>query len=535
MIINRPKIQRALVNLLISTVSIVIMLALLELGARCFLSSKIRGESFDLPNGETFPPLRLPKLDSDLTILAAGESSMLGEPYDPKLSIPQLLGSSLQQANPGQSVAVRWAAGKGFGLDQLYPTILKELDQRPSLFLLMSGHNDFLSEFPANSSCDDRERAVTQLRSYSTLFDYLFRRINSRHLSEAPVPSLRVLLDAAVACRETVLFSEEKTLSRIRTIARHVRRLGIPVIFIAPAGNQVEFTPNRSVYSGTATAKDRFVQNIQCGRHLARIGREKEAEPRLRSALLDDPQFASAHYWLGRALLAQGATQEANQHLQIAVDNDQFPWIATSQRNMATESIAREYGIPFIDAQQLARSLAGEASDQKMLFHDVHHPSVNLYVAIANEVSKIFSGVIGVKIHSDFSQDDALEKSSFGREDWRRLLFGRVEWLRRYASFTFDRAPRLELALAMITTAAHMDDNPAVALDKREIELQLQRAWTEDIKIACGAGCDELAAYCKDAAAETGRPWEQTPFFRDGVEVGRRWLAVADRMRLENS
>lgn len=84
---------------------------------------------------------------SPLRILVIGESSGRGVPYDPWLSVGQIVGWKLESVFPGRPVRVdTWAKG-GANLAQMHNR-LADLTYRPEILIVYVGHNEFQSRFP---------------------------------------------------------------------------------------------------------------------------------------------------------------------------------------------------------------------------------------------------------------------------------------------------------------------------------------------------------------------------------------------------
>ncbi len=79
-------------------------------------------------------------------IVVIGESSGRGEPYDPWLSVGQILGWQLERVFPGRPVTVQMLARPGLNLRQALER-LAQLRRRPDAILLYSGHNEFQSRY----------------------------------------------------------------------------------------------------------------------------------------------------------------------------------------------------------------------------------------------------------------------------------------------------------------------------------------------------------------------------------------------------
>ena len=105
-----------------------------------------RDERDDGDGPETKVPATKPGGKADFRILVIGESSALGEPYEPWLSVGQIVGWKLQSIVPDRTFDLDIRARGGFCLEQaLLP--LSGLEYKPDAIVLFSGHNEFHARY----------------------------------------------------------------------------------------------------------------------------------------------------------------------------------------------------------------------------------------------------------------------------------------------------------------------------------------------------------------------------------------------------
>src|SRR5262245_25945599 len=82
----------------------------------------------------------------DLSVVVLGGSSALGYPYDPTLSVGQIVAWQIEQALPGRRGDLDIRAQMGKNLEDMHKNLVG-LKRRPDVMIIYSGHNEFLSRF----------------------------------------------------------------------------------------------------------------------------------------------------------------------------------------------------------------------------------------------------------------------------------------------------------------------------------------------------------------------------------------------------
>jgi hypothetical protein len=404
--------------------------------------------------------------DSVFTILSAGESSLLGEPYHTRFNIPMLVRSNLQRAFPERQFALEFRAGRGRDLHQLFPSIMEHLRSKPpGLFILMFGHNDFLSNYGINGECDEGKEAFFALASKSALFRLFYERRQRLLVAERPQAGLRKMLDKPLLCGSMHELTLRRYRSELEAIARLVERAKVPSVFIFPASNEASFDPNRSVYRGVVSKEERFQTIMRCGVHYNALQRWNSLLACMNTGRTIDPSFSLLNYFRGKALRQLGDTDGARVAFKTAKDQDGHPWRAlTAQRDIMAE-VARAHGILFIDAASLLEEGAASGLLDESLFHDIHHPSLKGYNAIAQEVARRISiaeivGMPRTEVQPP-SENDIVTTFQFSRSDLFDVFISRVEWLARVTDVSFDPGERLQLLVRNLDAAEAIDSRRA--------------------------------------------------------------------------
>jgi tetratricopeptide (TPR) repeat protein len=342
-------------------------------------------------------PTRFPAIASDkndLSLVVIGGSTALGYPYDPALSMGQIVAWQLEEATPGRRVLVDIRAKLGQNLEDMH-TGLAELRRRPDILIIYSGHNEFLSRFEESRDAGDAEspqgevlHALYQLSLHSPFCQWVYETVR-KHRVGGPPPRLarHHLIDVPA-----VTLSERQALlrdfrGRLEAIVDYCERIGAIPVLVIPAANESGFEPNRTVLPAQVRAArraeltDRFYQ-------ARAIERDRPAESidRYRSIIAQQPEFAEAHFRLGRLLHRAGRFAEAREHYTRARDLDGWPVRCLSEYAQVYKDLAARHGCILVDGPEVLRKLSRNGILDDDLFHDAHHPTYRGHLGLSQAI-----------------------------------------------------------------------------------------------------------------------------------------------------
>lgn len=332
---------------------------------------------------------------NDLYIVVVGESSARGEPYQPWLSLGQIVGWQLEQVFPGRKIRVDVRAAGGFCLEQSI-LLLRTLKERPDAIIVFGGHNEFQTRFGWSRDVryyvDESPRSTLALldlaRAKSSAATLILATLD-RHRGEAGPPHhvTRQLVDRPICARREYTFLLDDFTRRLDDLAAYCNRIEAIPILVAPASNVGAFEPSRSIVSDRAGAGERAAFALEFERARAAESENPMAAIAAYRRLLDrQPEFAESHYRLARLLEGAGSWALARQHYVLARDLDAFPLRCPSDFLESIRIVAARHSAILIDGSEvLARqSPHGILNDQ--LFHDAHHLNLAGYVSLAQDL-----------------------------------------------------------------------------------------------------------------------------------------------------
>ncbi len=385
---RRGKRRPWLARLVLACGSAGLALLGLELAASAWLAWVHR-----LPHLPTEFP-RSATASDELSLVVIGGSSAMGYPYNPSISIGQIVAWQLEQARPGRRVNLDIRANLGRNLEDMHKE-LATLQRRPDALIIFSGHNEFLSRFETNRDAGYSEApagtflyGLYQLSLHSPFCLWVYETVRKHRLG-GPPPALNhhLLIDVPAFTPSELLQILTDFRRRLEAIVAYCEQIGAVPILVIPASNESGFEPNRTVLSARVSQAEcaRLTEQFQQARALE-TDDPAQSQTRYRSLLDRQPDFAEAHFRLGRLLEQGGAFEEAREHYIQARDLDGFPVRCRSDLAQIHRDVAARHNSILVDGSEVlrARSRHGILDDE--LFHDAHHPSLASHLNLAQAV-----------------------------------------------------------------------------------------------------------------------------------------------------
>ncbi len=356
-----------------------LLLGLTELSSALFLSIDRQRNRVELPES-----LREPSAD-ELRVVAVGESTMAGFPYNGRFGIPEVILWQLQQMYPARKIVVENLAKDGHNLRKAMQEI-NNLKIRPHLLLLYSGHNEFFY---------DLEEIWRDVEFSWERFDYWIDwsptfRLFDRNLLRAEADrdlkgdSGRHLVDRNITTAKMGKFRLERFRDQLTQLALWQQRRGIPSLWFVPAGSEADFEPNRSYLSHEPTQAERegIEQTNLAARQLTEAGKWREAAEKYKGALNRFDGFAEFHFQLGECLAATGDFEQARRHYARALDQDGYPIRMVGSYRRQVAEVAEEFQIPTVDTDKVLRPHTPHGVLDRSVFVDYVHPNLRSYYSL---------------------------------------------------------------------------------------------------------------------------------------------------------
>jgi lysophospholipase L1-like esterase len=345
---------------------------------------------------ESFP---VDKSPGTFRIFVLGGSTVQGHPYSNETSFTTWLQLALSAADPDRQWEVVNCGGVSYASYRLVPILQECLNYEPDLFIVCTGHNEFL---------EDRTYAhvkrgplvgqtwLTRRRTFVLLQEGV-RRLAGRSTTTAPDdrPVLPADADALLdyydglkayhydpAWHAGVIEHFEHNLRRMFALADAA---SVPVIAIREASNLADCPPFKSEHRLGLAAEQlaAWDERFQEAQLLYRTDVPR-AVALLEEALRIDDQYAAAHYELGQCLETLGRYDAARTAYLQARDVDVCPLRMISPLEERLASVCRDANVPLLDAHALLESRTARGILGFPWVCDHVHPSFEGHQIIAD-------------------------------------------------------------------------------------------------------------------------------------------------------
>ena len=354
-----------------------------------------------------FGPVSFParKSAAGYRIFCLGGSSVLGHPFSVETSFTTWLQISLAAADPTRNWEVVNIGGISYAGYRLVPVMQELLRYQPDLFIVYTGHNEFLEDrtYTHVKRIPEALRgplaAVCRLRSFA-LAQAALERMRPARPDGADVRPLlahevRALLDYRGGLekyhrddvwRQGVIDHFEFSLRQMVQIAQDA---SVPIVLVNPVSH-LDMPPFKSEHRAGLSADKRQQFEALWDAARAQYGKNMPlAIELLRRAIAIDDQHAGIHYTLGKCYQQLGRNEEALAELTRAKDSDICPLRALEPMNQIVLDVARQTGAPLLDQVELyaARSPGGIVGGDWMVDHV--HPSIAGHKVLANVLADL--------------------------------------------------------------------------------------------------------------------------------------------------
>jgi len=358
------------------------------------------------------------KSANTLRIFVLGGSTVQGRPFSIPTSFPTFLNIGLDQADPEKNWEVINCGGISYASYRLLPILEECLQYEPDLFLVCSGHNEFLEcvtygDLLSTPSAVQQSRLrLDQLHSFRVARQ-LFSSSGSDDSAQRQ-RSLKTLLpeevDALLDHQGGLAAYHRKALHRERIVASfgnhleqmvHVSRSAkVPIVLMSPPSNLCDCPPFKSEFSSQTTPETR-----QLIRERLEAAVNLSGEDQLRSLQLTaglDSSFAFSWYQYGKALMQANRIEEAEGAFQYAQDEDVCPLRMTTQLRRTMHQVALDQDVPYLDVQHFLKPVARRGLMGDSLLVDHVHPSFATNQRIALELVERVATLADIHLQDDW-------------------------------------------------------------------------------------------------------------------------------------
>jgi len=343
-----------------------------------------------------FNPQQFPvdKSSSTYRIFCMGGSTTFGRPYDDTTSFCGWLRTMLPEADPTRLWEVVNAGGVSYASYRVAGLMEELIDYKPDLFIIYSGHNEFLEHRTYGRIIETPEtvRGLGALASRTRLYAVIENTFNKLDKRSVEAGEQHALLPAEV---KTILADSIGPEDYYRDDERHwhvldhyrynlmrcvdiARSVGADVILVTPGSNLRDCSPFKSQHRKALSDIDLnrwYVLFSQAGKAFVANQLDRTLSM-LDAALAIDDRYAQAHYLRGRALWMLGRYDEAKTAFMRAIDEDICPLRATGAMLEIVKEVGRDRDVPVVDFVGLLNRLSKHDTPGEELFLDHVHPTI---------------------------------------------------------------------------------------------------------------------------------------------------------------
>lgn len=376
------------------------------------------------PRRELFQPASFAasKSDREFRIFCLGGSTVQGRPYGIETAFSSWLALGLDAVFPDRDWEVVNCGGISYASYRLVPIMQEVLHYKPDLFILYSGHNEFLEDRTYRAVKETPAWVVRTHRWLSPLHSY--QLIRSCFIKEAPVAASGSTKSRTVLAQEVeALLDYRGGLDAYKRdnewrvgVARHyefnVRRMisiankaGVPVVLVNPVSNLKDTPPFKVLHREGITKpdQDRFDAYRNEAGSLGRTAAQRIES--LQSAIEIDDQHAGVHFELGKTLEASYAFDLAKRAYLRAKEEDICPLRMTESLHAALARVALETSTPWLDARALFEGWTEDGIPGNEWLVDHVHPSVRGHQRLAEALCTIVAPLLGVVLPAGWESE----------------------------------------------------------------------------------------------------------------------------------
>lgn len=403
---------------------------------------------------ESFPAKKGPRT---FRIFCLGGSTVQGRPYSIQTSFTTWLKLSLQAADGSQNWEVVNCGGISYASYRLVPILEECLRYQPDLFVICTGHNEFLEERTygpikhASPLWAIPQRWAGRTRLFHVVRGaYLDATQTDPHTAHH-VPVLKDEVDALLDYNRGIEAYHRDEAWRAGVIAHYennVRRMiamcrgaDVPVILIRPPSNLRDTPPFKSQHKAGLT--DAELQTWESLVEAAKTHYRSDLPTAihfLEQAIAIDDQFAVTFYELGKCYDTLGLREQARAAYWQARELDICPLRILAPMERALKQVAEDTGTPLIDAFHLLEEKCpcGILGDRMLVDHV--HPTFEGHQMIADAIAAQLVAQGDLQPDPDWDEKRrAVYKAHFDSLPTIYFLRGR-ETLRALEAWTQGRA-----------------------------------------------------------------------------------------------
>ena len=332
------------------------------------------------------------KGDYTKRVFCLGGSTVQGRPYSIETSFTSWLELSLQAAEPGTEWEVVNCGGISYASYRLVPLMREMMGYEPDLFVIYTGHNEFLEDRTYGRIKRMPLVLVRLHRLMSKLETYrLLSTLKRKSLRKTVMPvEVEARLDyeeGLESYRRDDVWREgivEHFGRNVESMVRMCADAGVPIILVNPVCNIKDCPPFKSEFSGDLSESD-FAKVVELWGEASRLEWVDVAEKVrvLEEAVAIEGRHAGLLYSTGKCYEQMGRWGEAKDRFLAAKEEDVCPLRIVEGMREAIGEVAGWYDAGFVDVEMVIEEQSDNAIAGNQWLLDHVHPTISGHQLIA--------------------------------------------------------------------------------------------------------------------------------------------------------
>ena len=337
-------------------------------------------------------------------IFCLGGSTVQGRPYAVETSFTTWLKLNLDAAREQTDFEVVNCGGISYASYRLVPIMSEVLEYKPDLFIIYTGHNEFLEDRTYHRlkliprTLVGLHRLMLNLRSYCLANEFISkrraRRTETGSSSKTVLPievSAKLDFEDGLASYHRDEVWRKGTIEHFRrnlqTMVRMSRSAGVPIILVNPASNLKDCPPFKSEFS-TGLSKSEIERITELWEEAGKLSWEDTYGKirLLEQAAEIDSRHAGLLYLIGKCYEHIGRLAEAKKWFAKAKEEDVCPLRILEPMQEVILSVAAKNNVPLVDVMSLFEVYSHEGIPGDEWLKDHVHPSIHGHQLIADSL-----------------------------------------------------------------------------------------------------------------------------------------------------
>ncbi len=344
------------------------------------------------------------KPDSVFRIFCFGGSTTFGRPYRAETAFPRWLEINLNLADTTKYYEVINCGGISYASYRIVNLVDEIVKYQPDLFIIYSGHNEFLEARTYENILQQDER-IRKIRKLLDKFQTyrLFRKSINKIKNKVKPPKTKLsgevsaILDASAGLdrytresiqKEQIIRHFQFNLERIIKIANSHK---VPLVLCTVVSNLKDFSPFKSEHkAGLSQQQLRdWEKYYQKGIQLEEKESYADALSFYQQSFSIDDQYADLAFRIARCLYETNQFELAKKYFGLARELDVCPLRAPAGINNAIRSLSAKYDIPLVDLESVFANAKTHNIPGNQFFVDHVHPTIQSHQVIAERIAEI--------------------------------------------------------------------------------------------------------------------------------------------------